>query len=111
MTAGQFVVPSSSVRNDSSEWSVPFLLNSLKCVFLIRVPSSAIQCAGKIKEHEVAGAIEPGVLGELQAFAQVPALGIGKRPEVDGFLHVEAARVVDVDLGSTQTKDEDLKGL
>ena len=32
-TAGQFVVPSNSGRNDSSEWSVPFLVNSLKCTF------------------------------------------------------------------------------
>src|SRR5579875_3452811 len=34
-TAGQSVVPSSRVRNDSSEWSVPFLLNSFRCTFLI----------------------------------------------------------------------------
>ena len=45
-TAGQSVVPSSSVRNDDSEWSVPLRSNSLRCTLPIRDPSAATQSCG-----------------------------------------------------------------
>ena len=33
--------------------------------------------------------VEPGILGQLQAFPQVHPVRVGKGPEVDGFLHIE----------------------
>ena len=55
MTAGQLVVPSSKVRNESSEWSVPFLRELLE----VDVPDPLAQHGnpvfGELEEHDVAG--------------------------------------------------------
>ena len=55
MTAGQLVVPSSSGRKDSSEWSVPFFVNSLKWMLLDPLAEDRNPVLGMLEQHDVAG--------------------------------------------------------